>query len=42
VLADADGTYKAEIALPRDLPLERYEVYASTIGDTTHSPALSP
>lgn len=41
VLTDADGNYTVDLELPRDLPLERYEVFAATPGDTLHAPAVS-
>jgi hypothetical protein len=38
---DAEGRWEAVIDLPRDLPLGKHEVYASTPGDPKHQPALS-
>ncbi|RMH45138.1 MAG: hypothetical protein D6689_00645 [Deltaproteobacteria bacterium] len=36
-----DGTYRAHVRVPADLPLGDYEIYAATPGDATYAPALS-
>lgn len=38
----SDGSFDAEVALPTQLLLQDYEVYASTPGDARYAPALSP
>jgi len=36
-----DGSFATKVAIPRDLDLGDYEVYAATPGDDTYAPALS-
>jgi transglutaminase-like putative cysteine protease len=36
-----DGSYQAEVDLPRDLELQSYELFAASPGDSQYSPAVS-
>lgn len=40
-VTDKDGSYSAEVQVPRDIELQEYEVFAATPGDKTYSPAVS-